>query len=220
MHHRRIFAPMAYLGGHDFARADPRHHLNRSARRMAFLTVIGLALALAMDAFAVALSAGAYLVKADGHQTFRLSFHFGLFQFLMPILGWIAGAQFVSYISSIDHWIAFGLLAFIGGRMVRSSLRESEAAIKSDVTKGWSLVTLSVATSIDAFAVGLSLAVLERGIVMPSIVIGIVAAAMTLIGIRLGERLSSRFGRRMELLGGIVLIVIGIRVVLEHLAAR
>jgi manganese efflux pump family protein len=184
---------------------------------MAFVTVILIALALAMDAFAVALSAGAYLVKANSRQTFRLSFHFGLFQFLMPVLGWLAGSQLLAYLSAIDHWIACGLLVFIGGRMIGSSFESAETSIKRDVTKGWSLVTLSIATSIDAFAVGLSLAAMDFGIVGPSIVIGLVAAIMTLIGIRLGERLSGILGRRMELAGGLILIAIGIRVVVDHL---
>lgn len=183
---------------------------------MHFVTVFLIALALAMDAFAVALSAGAYLVKADIRQTFRLTFHFGLFQFLMPIVGWIAGEQFLTIISAVDHWIAFGLLSLIGGNMIRESFQTAEKNIRFDITKGWSLVNLSFATSVDAFAVGLSLAVLDVGIVGPSIVIGVVASLMTLIGLRLGEQLSSRFGKRMEFLGGAILISIGLRVLLAH----
>jgi manganese efflux pump family protein len=203
----------------DENRGSISSHSHRKGRtRMALMSVLLIALALAMDAFAVALSAGAFLVKVDARQTFRLSFHFGLFQFLMPVLGWLAGVRLQSVISAFDHWIAFGLLAIIGGKMIRSSFEDSKEVFRGDVTKGWLLVSLSVATSIDAFAVGLSLAVLDVGIMGPSVIIGIVAAALTLIGLRLGERLSSLLGKKMELIGGLILVGIGVRVVLEHLA--
>jgi putative Mn2+ efflux pump MntP len=179
--------------------------------------ILLIAFALAMDAFAVALSTGAYLVKADVRQTFRLSFHFGLFQFFMPILGWAAGVQLVRFIEDFDHWIAFALLAFIGGRMILASLQKEEDRVRTDVTRGLSLVSLSVATSIDALAVGLSLAVIETPIVFPSFVIGLVAAAMTLLGLRLGERLSGAFGKKMELAGGLILVCIGLKILFDHL---
>lgn len=185
---------------------------------MDFVTVLLIAFALAIDAFAVALSTGAYLVKASARQTFRLSFHFGLFQFLMPILGWLAGSTLVQWIAAFDHWIAFVLLAAIGGKMIHAGAGgDGDAGVRSDVTRGGSLVSLSVATSIDALAVGLSLSFLGTDIVYPSVVIGIVAAVMTILGMRLGERLSARFGRRMEFAGGVVLVLIGARIVLEHL---
>ena len=184
---------------------------------MDLLTLIVIAIALGIDAFAVSLSAGAYLVKADGRQTFRLSFHFGLFQALMPILGWLAGTTFVSMIETVDHWIAFMLLAIIVGLLIYHSFQREEQRIRRDVTKGWSLVSLSVATSIDALAVGLSLAMISEGIFFPALVIGIVAAAMSLIGIRLGERISHIVGTHMEFIGGIVLILIGLKIVIEHI---
>jgi putative Mn2+ efflux pump MntP len=185
---------------------------------MDFVTILLLALALAMDAFAVALAAGAALGRANRRQLFRLSFHFGLFQFLMPIIGWFAGVQVEHFIEAFDHWIAFALLAFIGGKMIRESIDHAAERYRSDMTKGMSLVLLSVATSIDALAVGFSLAVVNVAILLPSVIIGLVAGGMTLTGMRLGEKISGRFGRRMELVGGIVLILIGIRIVIEHLA--
>ncbi len=183
---------------------------------MDIATILLLALALAMDAFAVALAAGAALGRADRRQLFRLSFHFGLFQFLMPVAGWFAGVQVERLIAAFDHWIAFALLAFIGGKMIRESFDHAAARYRTDMTKGMSLVLLSVATSIDALAVGFSLAVVDVSILMPSVVIGLVAGGMTLLGMRLGEKISGRLGRRMELAGGIVLILIGARIVLEH----
>jgi manganese efflux pump family protein len=179
--------------------------------------VLLIAFALAMDAFAVALSTGAYLVRVNVRQTFRLVFHFGLFQFFMPILGWVAGAQLLRFMSAFDHWIAFALLAFIGGRMVSSAFQTRADEIRGDVTRGMSLVALSVATSIDALAVGLSLAVIDTPIVFPSLIIGLIAAFMTFLGLRLGERFSAAFGKKMELAGGIILICIGAKILFEHL---
>lgn len=181
------------------------------------LTLLFIAFALGIDAFAVSLSTGAYLVRADRRQTFRMSFHFGLFQALMPILGWAAGTAFVELIRQVDHWIAFALLAVIGGRMIINSLKPDAVRIVKDVTRGWSLISLSIATSIDALAVGLSLSLIEVGIFFPALVIGLVAGIMSLIGIRLGERISHLAGTHMEFIGGVILILIGIRIVVEHI---
>jgi putative Mn2+ efflux pump MntP len=182
-----------------------------------FLSVLFIAVALAMDAFSVSLASGCVLETVSFRPTFRLAFHFGLFQFLMPILGWLAGTSVVSYIAGYDHWLAFGLLVFVGGRMIRSALDPEHAAFTSDPSRGMTLVILSVATSIDALAVGLSLAVLRIGIWYPSLVIGIVAAAFSVAGVHLGCRLSRVFGKRVELLGGAILIFIGLRVLATHL---
>jgi putative Mn2+ efflux pump MntP len=178
-------------------------------------TLVLIAFALGIDAFAVSLSAGAYLIRADARQIFRLSFHFGLFQFMMPILGWLAGAELAQVIRDLDHWVAFGLLALIGGKMIKESLQETER-LKNDVTRGWSLVALSIATSIDALAVGFSLSLIGARIVFPAVLIGVVASLMSLVGVRLGERVSGIFGRRVEFIGGVVLILIGLRIVVEH----
>lgn len=182
---------------------------------MDLLILVLIAIALGIDAFAVSLSAGAYLVRADTRQTFRLAFHFGLFQFLMPIIGWLAGAELADIIREVDHWVAFGLLALIGGKMIKESLQETER-LKKDVTRGWSLVALSVATSIDALAVGFSLSLIGTRIILPAVLIGIVASLMSIVGVRLGERVSGMFGRRVEFVGGVVLVLIGIRIVIEH----
>jgi len=117
------------------------------------LTLLGIALGLAMDAFAVAIGAGLQLCQVTRRQTFRLAWHFGLFQAFMPVLGWLAGLTLVAYIAPVDHWIAFGLLAFIGGKMIHEAFgRPEEHADACDPTKGWRLVMLSIATSIDALA--------------------------------------------------------------------
>ena len=185
---------------------------------MEFLTILGIAIGLGMDAFAVSIAVGTRLERLRVRPVFRLSFHFGLFQFLMPILGWLAGSRVQYLIENFDHWVAFGLLAVIGGKMIRESMsRGEDGAQLKDPTRKWTLVLLSIATSIDALAVGLGLAVLRVEIIYPSIIIGIVAAAMTLIGMVFGRRLGGRFGKRMEFLGGLILIGIGIKIVLDHL---
>jgi len=181
--------------------------------------VLAVALALAMDAFAVSLGLGISLKPATGGQTFRLAFHFGLFQFLMPIIGWAAGESFVKYIGAYDHWVAFGLLIAVGGKMIIESFRrEEEANIKKpDPTRGLSLVILAIATSLDALAVGLSLAALHVAIIFPAAVIGIVAFTMTVLGMNIGPLLGKLIGKRAELLGGVVLILIGIKILADHL---
>ena len=181
--------------------------------------VIGIAFGLAMDAFAVAIVAGLSLRQLHGHQVFRLAFHFGLFQFMMPVLGWLAGQAMHRWISAFDHWIAFALLAFIGGKMIWESFHEEDREAHDDPTRGWLLITLSIATSIDALAVGLSLAFLQVSIWMPSVVVGVVAAAMTALGMAFGSLLGARFGRWAERAGGLVLIGIGLRILLSHLSS-
>ena len=185
---------------------------------MGWLSLLALACALAMDAFAVAMVTGLTLRPLTRRHVFRLAFHFGLFQALMPALGWAAGNAVRNYIAAFDHWIAFGLLTFVGGRMIWGALTGDgdKAAAANDPTSGWSLVVLSVATSIDALAVGLSLAMLGLPIVVPAVIIGLVAAAFTAVGMALGRRLGSLWGKRVEILGGLILIGIGVEIVVEH----
>ena len=184
---------------------------------MNLLEVLLIAVGLSMDACAVSLCAGTTGFIKGLRPVFRLSFHFGLFQALMPVLGWFAGSRIAGLISSFDHWIALGLLAFVGVRMIRSGLGPPEEAGCKDPSKGGTLVMLSIATSIDAFAVGLTLAMLRVQILYPSTVIGVVTAGLSLSALLLGNRLSDTFGRRMEVIGGLILIAIGVRLLLAHL---
>jgi putative Mn2+ efflux pump MntP len=185
---------------------------------MYWITILGIALALAMDAFAVSVAIGLKLNHLSVRHVFRLAYHFGLFQFLMPVLGWYLGQQVAPLIASVDHWIVFCLLALIGGRMLVEACREAPREAQRDPTRGWSLVTLSVATSIDALAAGIGLAFLGESIWIPSATIGCVTAALTAIGIRFGRRLGRRWGRRAEAVGGCVLILVGLRILVTHLA--
>jgi putative Mn2+ efflux pump MntP len=185
------------------------------------LNIIAIAIALAMDAFAVAIAAGVTLKHVSFRQNFRLAWHFGLFQALMPILGWSAGITVMDLIEAYDHWIAFGLLAFVAQGMLRGAFRkEKEEQDKKDPTRGMTMVLLSVATSIDALAVGFSLAVINVSIWMPALIIGIVAGAFTTAGLHLGKAIGTtpRLSRYAEALGGIVLLLIGLNILREHQA--
>jgi putative Mn2+ efflux pump MntP len=186
---------------------------------MDFLFILFIAVGLAMDAFAVSVAVGIRLgCPATGQQTMRIAGSFGFFQFMMPVIGWFAGAGIGSFIAGFDHWVAFALLAYIGGRMIHESFEE-ERVFTSDPTRGLTLLSLSIATSLDAFAVGLTLGVLRGEIFYPSVVIGITAAAFTTAGIKLGCRIGMSFSRRMEMLGGLILIVIGLSILAKHLTA-
>jgi putative Mn2+ efflux pump MntP len=181
-------------------------------------TLLGTALALAMDAFAVSIGVSATLRPLGRRQVFRLSFHFGLFQALMPVLGWIGGAAVARQLAFLDHWIAFGLLFVLGLRMIWPG--DQARGSGRDPTRGWSLVALSVATSIDALAVGLSLGLMGIAIWIPAAVIGLVALLMTLVGMLIGHRVGRHLGRWASVVGGIVLIVIGGRILAQHLLAE
>jgi putative Mn2+ efflux pump MntP len=182
-----------------------------------FLEILIIAISMAMDAFAVCLGAGTQERNSAARPTFRLAFHFGLFQFLMPMLGWFAGETIARYISSYDHWMAFILLAFVGGRMVWSGIHPEQDSYRNDPSRGWTLVLLSLAVSIDALAVGLSLGIIGVTIWVPAVVIGIVTGLVSWLGLQLGNKLGEKFGKRMEVLGGIVLILLGLRILLSHL---
>jgi len=170
-----------------------------------------------MDAFAVAVAAGLTLPKVTARHVFRLAWHFGFFQFLMPVVGWLAGTRLSQYVAAFDHWVAFALLAFIGGKMIYEAFFLSpQRRAAADPTRGWTLLILSIATSIDALAVGLTLAFLQVAVWTPAVIIGIVAAAMTAVGICFGSRLGARWQKGAEVAGGIILILIGIRIILSH----
>ena len=183
-----------------------------------FLEVLAIAFALSLDAFAVSFAASAAGYTKDRRAVFRLAFHFGLFQFLMPIVGWALGVAIEPIIAAFDHWIAFFLLAIVGIRMIRAALHPELETQQSDPSHGLTLVMLAIATSIDALAVGLSMAMLHMDIWYPAIVIGLVAGGMSVLAIAGGNRLGSWLGQKAQLVGGIVLLIIGVRIVITHLS--
>ncbi len=183
---------------------------------MNLLTITGIAVGLAMDAFAVSIASSILLGGVTGRQTFRIAFHFGLFQAIMPLVGWFAGRNVIHLVEQWDHWVAFALLAFIGGKAVYGALRGDGGGLAhSDPTRGFSLVLLALATSMDALAVGVSFAMLRVDIWYPSAIIGLITGALCVVGMRLGHRLGACFGKRVEIIGGLVLIAIGVKILLE-----
>ncbi|MFC1567213.1 manganese efflux pump MntP family protein [Thermodesulfobacteriota bacterium] len=186
---------------------------------MQLVNISAIAIALAMDAFAVSIVAGVNLKDVSFRQTFRLSWHFGFFQALMPVIGWSAGLSIRAYIEAYDHWIAFILLTLVGIKMIREAFQhEKEEKPPKDPTKGMTLVMLSVATSVDALAVGFSISMLNVSIWLPAVIIGIVAGMFTIIGLQIGKRIGSaaRLGLYAEITGGIVLFAIGLKILHEH----
>jgi len=188
---------------------------------MSLFLVLGVAVALAMDCFAITLGLACGTKGLTMKQAVRMAAFFGGFQFVMPVAGWLAGDKLLGFIKSFDHWVAFGLLALIGGRMIYESfgLNEEEKACRPDQTQGMRLVVLSLATSIDALVVGLSLGVIRTGILYPAAVIGVTSFVLTIAGAKLGPVAGRLAGRRAELLGGLILISIGIKILIEHLAS-
>lgn len=186
---------------------------------MNFFLVLSIALALAMDAFAVSVGISAQQKGLSQDQSFRLALGFGLFQFLMPLFGWLAGQTILESIKSADHWVAFGLLIVIGTKMIYESFRSATSISNQerDPTKGFVLLLLSVATSIDALAVGLSFTALDLPVLFPSLIIGIIAFIMTIIGTKIGPLFGRLVGKRAELFGGCLLILIGIKILVDHL---
>ncbi len=186
---------------------------------MSLLSSFALALALAMDAFAVSVSSSAALKKVEFGHYFRMASAFGFFQFAMPIVGWMLGLSVRGYIEAWDHWIAFCLLAFVGLNMLREAAGgNGEATRTGDPSRGLTLLLLAVATSIDALAVGLSFSVIGLSVWGPAAVIGLVCAVLTVVGIKLGSVLGSSevLGGKASVVGALVLIGIGGKILYEH----
>ncbi len=184
---------------------------------MDLATILLISLTLALDCFAVALVAGIESGRAGLRNAARIALAFGSFQAGMPFLGWLAGSSVLGYISGFDHWIAFGLLALVGARMVREGFSHDPEgeAVSLDTA---SLLILAVATSIDALAVGVSLAFIQSGILIPCLIIGLSTFAISFFGALIGGAAARRWGESMEVAGGIVLIGIGVRILIEHMA--
>jgi putative Mn2+ efflux pump MntP len=181
---------------------------------LTLIEIVAVAVGLAMDAFAVSVAGGAGGRLHSPRAAVRLAFHLGLFQGLMPIVGWFVGVQAIHVVGGFGRWVAFGLLVYIGVRMIVSTIRSSENSEtdSTDPSRGWTLVGLSVATSLDALAVGVSLAMVGVRIWQPAVIIGVVTAVISLAGIVLGDRVGRRWGSRVEILGGVLLVMIGIRI--------
>lgn len=182
------------------------------------LSIFFIAVGLSVDCFAVALSGGVAARVRSWLRILRVAFSFGLFQALMPVLGWLAGRTVVEYIADYDHWVAFVLLAAVSARMFWEAFRPDEGREKEiDITSWFLLITMSIATSIDALAVGLSFAFIRVDIAVASPVIGVVTFIATIAGFLLGRKAGDLIGKRAEIVGGVILLAIGLRILLSHL---
>ncbi len=182
-----------------------------------FLTGVGLS----MDAFAVAICKGLGMRKVNYKQMLLIALFFGGFQALMPLLGWLLGRQFEQYITSVDHWIAFALLVLIGANMLREARKEddtadTEAVYDAPLPLG-QLLLMAIATSIDALAVGISFAFLGVNIWLAIAVIGTTTFLISAAGVFIGNRFGNRYEKRATIAGGIILILLGVKILLEHL---
>jgi putative Mn2+ efflux pump MntP len=186
---------------------------------MTHLTLILLALALAMDAFAVSIASGIAIKDLRIKHSVIIASWFGVFQAIMPLLGWLSGIKLQRFICEIDHWIVFGLLFFIGCKMIYEAFKIEAVEKKTDPMDVAVLFSLSIATSIDAFAAGVSFALLDIGVVEPVIVIGVITFIMSFIGVWIGDRGTHFFEKKMEIAAGLVLIGIGIKILISHLVS-
>ena len=186
---------------------------------MQIFTITLIAIGLAMDASAVSLGIGTAGQIENLRGKIRLAAHFGIFQAGMTALGWLTGGSMVAYIKDFDHWIAFALLGYVGINLIRSGMDKDGKPFEQDPSTGKTLVMLSFATSIDAFAVGLTIALLNVPVLISVFMIGIVTLGLSAIGLFAGDRLGQKLGKRMEILGGLILLGIGVQVVISHLLA-
>ncbi|EJO5347859.1 manganese efflux pump [Clostridium botulinum] len=190
---------------------------------MDLTSIILISIGLAMDAFAVSITNGAMISKVTVLEAGRIGLFFGIFQALMPLLGWSVGIKFQSYIEALDHWIALILLSIIGGKMIYDSVKGNQDEIACDYAgeekkclTNKTLILLAIATSIDALAVGVSFAFLKVSIISTIIVIGIITFIICFVGVMIGKNCGELLKKRAEILGGIVLILIGVKIFIEH----
>lgn len=184
---------------------------------MGFAELFFIAVGLSMDAFAVSVCKGLVMPRFNARQALVIALFFGGFQALMPVLGWLAGAQFTRYVSSYAHWIAFALLAFIGAKMLWDARHDESDDSGSFTIDLKELVLLAIATSIDALAVGVSFAFLDVSIAPSAALIGVVTFALSFAGVGIGHRFGARWEKPAAIVGGVVLIAIGVKVLLEGL---
>ena len=184
---------------------------------MDIISIVIIAVGLAMDAFAVSITSGITIKRLHINHALKIALFFGLFQAFMPIIGWLAGLSLRDYISAIDHWIAFGLLSFIGCKMIYESITVQSSKKEINPLNVYVLLVLSIATSIDALAVGISFAFLKVSIVTPVIIIGTVTFLLSYLGVYIGDRIGHFFENKIEIAGGILLIGIGIKILVEGL---
>ncbi len=183
---------------------------------MGTIEILLISVGLAMDAFAVSVCKGLSMKKMNWKKAIIIGLYFGIFQALMPVLGYFLGTTFEQFITNIDHWIAFVLLSAIGGNMIKESF-DQESENCNDNVDVKTMVILAIATSIDALAVGITFACLRINIVLPVISIGIITFILSVIGVKIGNKFGDKYENKAEFIGGLILILLGIKILLEHL---
>lgn len=183
---------------------------------MSFIEIFFIGVGLAMDAFAVSICKGLSMKKLDAKKGMIIGGYFGFFQGIMPLIGFLLGFSFESFITKIDHWVAFILLSIIGGNMLKEALSNEEES-SDDKVDFKTMFPLAVATSIDALAIGITFAFLKVNILLAILVIGIVTFIISFIGVFIGNKFGSKYEKRAEIVGGLILILMGLKILLEHL---
>lgn len=186
---------------------------------MSFWEILLLAVGVSMDAFAVSIGKGLTAKRVSWREALAVGLWFGGFQALMPVIGYYLGISFADLVTKIDHWIAFGLLLLIGGNMIREGLQKGEEKSADDSFSFRTMLVLAIATSIDALALGISFAFLGTDLWSSVTVIGLTTFAFSVVGLLIGKKVGSRFHSGAEILGGIILILIGLKILIEHLSA-
>ena len=185
---------------------------------MDLVSIVLISIGLAMDAFAVSVCKGLSMKKLEIKKTIIIGLYFGLFQGLMPVIGYLLGIKFSSFVESVDHWIAFVLLGFIGFKMIKESLSKEECSKIDDDVSFKNMVVLAIATSIDALAVGITFAFLKTNYVAISFVlIGVITFILSMLGVKIGNVFGSKYEKKAEFAGGLILVLLGIKILLEHL---
>ncbi|HRX14783.1 MAG TPA: manganese efflux pump MntP family protein [Spirochaetota bacterium] len=184
---------------------------------MDIFTLLIIASALSIDALSVSIANGIIIPQLKTRQAIYISFSFGFFQSIMPVIGWFVGKTFAEYIQVYDHWIAFALLSSVGIKMIHEAYTQSENKTCKNCLQPKILLLMSLATSIDALAIGISFSILKTDILFPAIVIGVVTFINCFAGITIAHKIGSFFGKKMEYAGGIILIAIGVKIVIEHI---
>ena len=183
---------------------------------MELFEIILIGIGLAMDAFAVSICKGLSMQKINLKNSIIIALYFGLFQAIMPALGFFLGSAFSTFVVQVDHWIAFILLAIIGGNMIKES-KDDELEKKNDKVNFKTMSILALATSIDAFAIGVTFAFFEVNLIISITIIGLITFILSFLGVIIGNRFGDKFQNKAELVGGIILIIIGLKILLEHL---
>lgn len=186
---------------------------------MSFITLFLIAIGVSADAFAVALGKGLSLARVDRRTILSIAATFGVFQAVMPLVGWALGAAFAPYIEAVDHWIAFALLGAIGVHMIWAALHDTDDDTDEERLSVRSLLVLGVATSIDALVVGVGLALIKVDIVATVLVIGVTTFLLSALGVAIGRKVGGRLGTPAEVIGGLILIGLGVSTLVEHVGS-